>query len=64
NDYLDPEADAWRDRTSLQVTFYPSHFSRLRLQGSWDRPTWDADPVFGAMLAVEVVIGAHGAHAY
>lgn len=64
DDYLDPDADAWRDRTSVQVTFYPSHFSRLRLQGSYDRPTWRSDPVWATMLAIEVVIGAHGAHQY
>lgn len=64
DDYLDPEADAWRDRTAVQVTFYPSHFSRLRLQGSYDRPTWRPDPVWGTMLSVEVLIGAHGAHTY
>lgn len=63
-DYLDPEADGWRDRSSLQVTFYPSHFSRLRLQGSYDRPTWRPEPVWATMLAVEVIIGAHGAHSY
>ncbi len=64
DDYLNPLADAWRDRTSLQITFYPSHFSRLRLQGSADRPTWRDEVTWGVMLAAEVLIGAHGAHKY
>ena len=58
--------DAWegeRHRGSLQLTWYPSHFSRLRLQGNADLPA-DRDPIWGVMLALELVIGAHGAHSY
>lgn len=64
DDPLDPEWTEARDRTSAQVTFYPSHFSRIRLQGKYDDPDWTERPVWGAILATEFVIGAHGSHAY
>jgi hypothetical protein len=64
DDPLDPEWTAARDRTSLQATFFASHFSRLRLQGKYDSPDWAARPVWGAVLAAEFMIGAHGAHEY
>ncbi len=63
----DPLDKAWvgqRQRHTLQATYYPSHFFRLRLQGSVDLPSWRPDPVYAAMFAIETVIGAHGAHAY
>jgi hypothetical protein len=63
-DDLDPKATHDRHRVSAQVTFRPSHFSRLRLQGSWDRPLYRAEPIWSGMLAVEFLIGAHGAHTY
>ena len=63
-DDLIPEATDDRHRVSTQVTFRPSHFSRLRLQGSWDRPLYRDEPIFVGMLAVEFLIGAHGAHDY
>lgn len=62
-DPLDPEWTDDRVRASLQATFYPSHFSRLRLQALADRPDQDRW-YWGAMLGVEVLVGAHGAHAY
>ncbi len=61
DDPLDPEWDADRQRSTVQATFYPSHFSRLRLQGSrafGDAVTWSG------MLALELLIGAHGAHSF
>ena len=64
NDPLDVDWVSARDRTSLQATFYPSHFSRLRLQGKYDDPDWTNRPVWGAVLAAEFLIGAHGAHSY
>ncbi len=61
----DPAEVVWsndRQRVSAQTTFFPSHFSRLRLQYSFDdRP--DAR-VHGVMLALEALIGAHGAHGF
>ena len=64
DDPLDPEWTQARTRYAAQVTFYPTHFSRLRLQGAIDRPGWLDTPIYAGFLALEVVTGAHGAHAY
>lgn len=63
-DPLDPEANDDRHRTSAQVTFYPSHFSRVRIQGARDDVRWRDTVDWSAVLALEVLVGAHGAHAY
>jgi hypothetical protein len=63
-DPLDPEWTELRTRTAVQATFYPSHFSRVRLQGSWDHPTYLEEDVFSVFLNLEVLAGAHGAHEY
>jgi hypothetical protein len=63
-DQLDPEWDDARTRVALNLTFWPTEFSRLRLQGSADMPEWENEPVWAAFLALEVVTGAHGAHAF
>lgn len=63
-DDLDP---AWvddRHRVSVNLTFWPTEFSRLRLQGSVDDPTWQANPIWAAFLAAEFTVGAHGAHKF
>jgi hypothetical protein len=62
-DYLDPEWDEGRSRYTVNTTFWPTEFSRLRLQSSLDVPGW-ADPVFATFLALEVVTGAHGSHPF
>ncbi len=64
DDPLDPDWTSDRRRTALQGTFYPSHFSRLRLQLHHDDMTWRDEPVLGAILALEVLVGSHGAHSY
>ena len=64
NDPLDPDEDGPRNRTTLEVAFYPSHFARVRLQGAHDRPSWRDEPIWATSLALEVLIGAHGAHSY
>ena len=64
DDDLVPEATDDRHRFSGQVTYRPSHFSRLRLQGSVDNPLYRAEPIYVGMLAVEFLVGAHGAHSY
>lgn len=64
DDPLDPDWTGGRHRASAQVTFHPSHFSRLRLQGTCDVPRWRDDPIWGAVLNLEMAVGAHGAHAY
>lgn len=64
DDPLDPEWDTNRQRVAIQGTFFPSHFSRIRLQGAWDAPEWRDEPIFAAMLGLEILAGAHGSHAY
>jgi hypothetical protein len=67
-DPLDPEWTQARQRGSMQLTYYPSHFSRLRLQYGVDHmPYRDQqldDLVHMVFLQAEIVAGAHGAHAY
>lgn len=62
NDPLDATWTGQRTRHAAQLTFYPSHFSRLRLQVSADLPSWRQEPIYGAVLALETLIGDHGAH--
>ncbi len=63
-DPLDPEWAGDRQRVAANVPFFPTEFSRLRLQGSTDLPSWLPHPIFAGFLAVEFVIGAHGAHKF
>jgi hypothetical protein len=61
---LDPAWTGERHRVSANVTFWPTEFSRLRLQGSEDFPTWRDQPIAAVFLAAELVTGAHGAHTF
>ncbi len=63
-DPLDAEAPFRRRRHTAQATFYPTHFSRLRLQGQIDDAAWLPERIYGVMLALELIAGAHGAHRY
>ncbi len=63
-DPLDPEWTEDRQRISANVTFWPTEFSRLRLQGATDRVGWRESPDYSLFLALELVTGAHGAHAF
>lgn len=71
SDPLD-DAPGLTTRTSLQVSFLPSHFSRVRLQAAYGTPPDLAErfgsrftePVWSAFLAFEVLVGAHGSHAF
>lgn len=63
-DTLDPEWDATRQRVSLNTTFWPTEFSRLRLQGASDLVGWREQPDWSVFLAFEFAVGAHGAHAF
>lgn len=63
-DPLDPEWTGTRQRWSTAVTFWPTEFSRIRLQGASDLAPWEDAPVFAAFLALEFAVGAHGAHTY
>lgn len=51
-----------RHRGAVQLTFYPSHFSRLRLEGQ--AGLHDGAPDFAVMLQAELVAGAHGSHSF
>lgn len=64
NDELDPEWTDHRGRAAVQVTWYPSHFSRLRAQASIDVPKWKDDPIYALFLALEITAGTHPAHSY
>lgn len=63
-DDLDPDWTRARHRMSAQGTFYPSHFSRIRLQGNYDHPLWRPQPIVSIMLGLEVSVGPHGAHTF
>lgn len=63
-DPLNPEWTALRTRHALQLSFYPSHFSRVRLQANADNPGWISAPGYGIVLSLETLIGEHGAHKY
>lgn len=66
-DPLDPAWTATRQRYAASATYWPTHFSRLRLEASRGQVPWLAAgerAVWGLMLGLEVVVGAHGAHAY
>ncbi|MEZ4439788.1 MAG: hypothetical protein R3B72_11905 [Polyangiaceae bacterium] len=61
-DPLDAEQTEPRHRGTINLTFWPSEFSRLRLQGSGDFPGWRPEPIWAGFFTFEVVIGSHGAH--
>ena len=63
-DYLDPEWVDHRHRVSANLTFFPTEFSRIRLQGAVDLPRWLEEPIWSAFLQAEFVTGAHGAHEF
>ena len=59
-----PEAGVGRERRyGALAIWYPSEFSRLRLQASYDQRPDGGDGLEG-LLALEFVIGSHGAHPF
>ncbi len=60
-DPLDAEWDVRRHRSALALTFWPTEFSRLRLQGAADTSEGEGT-TFAAFTAFEFNVGAHGAH--
>jgi hypothetical protein len=61
----DPEAVAdWQRRGSASVTFMPSHFSKLRLQGDLVRDDARDGWGYAIFLQAEVSAGEHGAHKF
>lgn len=63
DDYLDPLWTDDRHRASANLTFWPTEFSRLRLQYSYDHPAWQ-DAYHAVMLGMEFSVGSHGAHKF
>lgn len=61
-DPLDPEWGELRQRVSANLTFWPTEFSRVRLQGRTG--TGGGAPDHAVMLSFEFSVGAHGAHAF
>ncbi|HEU5217025.1 MAG TPA: hypothetical protein VFU23_00085, partial [Gemmatimonadales bacterium] len=61
---LDAAAAGMQWRYKADITFYPTEFSRLRLQYDVEPPGVRADTAHAVFLAVEFAIGAHGAHKF
>jgi hypothetical protein len=61
-------ADSLRDsrqRVSAVLSYYPSEFSKLRLQYNYDRAEFlSAADAHSAYLQFEILFGAHGAHKF
>ncbi len=62
DDPLNPEWTKVRQRAVQQLTYRPSHFSRLRVQAGAD--IREDQVVWIGMVGLEVLVGAHGAHSY
>jgi hypothetical protein len=62
-DLTDPLRER-RVRVSPDLTFYPSEFSKWRLQYNWDHLQTQADNVHSVFLQWEFLLGSHGAHAF
>ncbi|RDV39587.1 zinc-regulated TonB-dependent outer membrane receptor [Bradymonadaceae bacterium TMQ3] len=64
-DPLDPDWRHTRQRGALSLSYMPSHFSRLRLEYGLDHQPDGVHPlVHMVFLQLDLVAGAHGAHAY
>jgi hypothetical protein len=66
--FTDDETRQSRSRISANLTWYPTEFSKIRLQYNHDfleendfLPSRDVDSVF---LQFEFILGAHGAHKF
>jgi hypothetical protein len=59
-----------RGRVSIDLTYYPSEFSKIRLQYSYDRSEFlsqasgDRRDAHSVWLQFEILFGAHGAHKF
>ncbi len=62
-DPVDPDWTERRERIATNVTYWPTEFSRFRLQASRDLPGF-RPPASALFFAVELVTGAHGAHPF
>ena len=54
----------WQRRGSLALTFLPTHFSKLRVQGDVIREELRRDLGYAILLQAEVSAGEHGAHKF
>lgn len=63
-DPLDPDWAAARHRYAVNTTFWPTEFSRIRLQVNLDDAGWRERPDLAAFLAFEFLVGAHGSHRF
>lgn len=67
-DPLDPYWTDYRHRISINGTFWPTEFSRIRLQFNTDILTWEKEFNrkfhWAGFLAFEFSVGAHGAHSF
>lgn len=61
-DPLDPLESGLRHRTAAAITFWPTEYSRVRLQYGADLPSWRDVVVHSIFLNIELAVGAHGAH--
>jgi hypothetical protein len=67
DEVADPVDPVWlgeRTRVAGNLTFWPTEFSRLRLQYGRDMAGWLPEDIDMVFLALEVSIGAHGAHSF
>ncbi len=55
---------AWQRRGSASLTFLPTHFSKLRLQGDLVRDSVRDELGWAIFLQAEVSAGEHGAHKF
>lgn len=63
-DEADPLQDR-RYRLSANITFYPSEFSKWRLQYNYDvSESREDEPIHAVFLQWEFLMGAHGAHQF
>ncbi|TAK03500.1 MAG: zinc-regulated TonB-dependent outer membrane receptor [Candidatus Manganitrophaceae bacterium] len=62
-DPVEPASGA-RWRASSNLTFYPSEFSKIRLQYNYDKSDDRDDPIHAVFVQYEFLIGAHGAHTF
>jgi len=51
-------------RVSANLTFWPTEFSRIRVQGAAALPGGGRDTEWSVMTAFEFAVGAHGAHTF
>jgi len=62
-DPFDPRTGK-RERVSSNLTFYPSEFSKIRLQYNHDKSDERDKPIHALFVQYEFLMGAHGAHTF